>query len=147
MSKKKFEKNIYCAVGSFSVAKVHLFRSIFADFHAKTRKLAYRWSTLNMNSAKTVTDRKMRFSPLVQKCPWDVQIGSTSFSNKNSSCRRKFRYFFIPIFVTCLRWACSPIPHGQGMYNNLTKQICHDWKSPWASACQFLDMGIDLEKS
>ena len=41
--------------------------------------------------------------------------------------------FFIPIFVTCLRWSCSLIPHGQGIYNNFTKQSCHDWKSPWAS--------------
>jgi len=56
-------------------------------------------------------------------------------------------HIFVPNFVTCLRWSCSRIPHGQGMYNNLTKQICHDWKSPWASACQFLDMGIDLEQS
>jgi len=96
--RKKINKNINCAVRSFSVAKVGLFCLIFADFHAKTRKFAYRWPTLNLNCAKTVTDRKMRFSPLVQKCLWDVPIGSTSFSNKNSPCMRRFRYIFYPDF-------------------------------------------------
>ena len=145
---KQFFEKIYTVWYSpFLYWKLSFFAQLSRNFRVKIRKFAYRWSTLNLNCAKTVTDRKMRFSPLVQKCPSDVQIGSTSVSNKKSSCRRKFRYFFIPIFVTCLRWSCSPIPHGQGMYNNLTKQICHDWKSPLASVYQFLDMGIDLEQS
>ena len=76
MSEKKIEKNIYCAVRPFSVAKVGLFCLIFADFHAKTRKFAYRWPTLNLNCAKTVTDRNMGFSPVSHICPGDVSIGS-----------------------------------------------------------------------
>ncbi len=96
--RKKIEKNIYCAVRSFSVAKVDLFCSIFADFHAKTRKFAYRWPTLNLNCAKTVTDRNMRFSPISHKCPEDVQIGSTCFSNTYCICRRRFMSYFCPEF-------------------------------------------------
>ena len=93
--RKKFEKIIYCAVRTFSVAKVHLF---LLDFPAKTRKFAYRWPTLNLNCAKTVTDRNMGFSPISPICPEDVSIGSACHSNTYCICRRKFMSYFCPEF-------------------------------------------------
>ena len=84
------------------------------DFCAKIRKFAWRCPTLNF-CAKTVTDRKMQFSPVVHICPREVPIGSLSSSNTNYLAGEDLGIIFGPNFVTCLRWSYSPIPHGQGI--------------------------------
>ena len=32
-------------------------------------------------------------------------------------------HIFVPNFVTCLRWSCSPIPRGQVIQDNFMKKI------------------------
>ena len=97
--RKKKSKKIYTArYGHFLQRKFTFFCSIFADFHAKTRKFAYRWPTLNLNCAKTVTDRNMGFSPISHICPEVVSLGSACVSNTYCICRRRFMSYFCPEF-------------------------------------------------